>query len=130
MRLYHRVAPLGVYYDLAISPLYVEVHSRYLGEDVLKHIEVHTLVCLDVLYLALKGLSAERLAVKPHVVQVCSTVIDYLKAVSRCLVASEAHSQSVAEIDEIPAARHCDKPPSSELQEYRLCYLIFHSRGF
>ena len=67
------------------------------------------------------------LTVKPHVVEVCTSVIDDFKGVSRCLVTAEAHAQSVAEVDEVVASGHCHKPASSDLLEYGNCYLVVHN---
>ena len=106
------------------------MHTGDIRKDVLKHITIDTLVCLDVLDFDLECLSAERLAVEPHIVEVCACIIDYFQAISRCLVTAKAHSQSVAEVDEVVASGHYHKPLSSDLLEYGCCYLIVHSALF
>lgn len=68
-----------------------------------------------------------RLTVKPHVIEVCALVIDDFKAVSRCLVTAEAHSQSVAKVDEVVASSHCGEAVASDLLEYRFSNQIIHS---
>jgi len=95
--------------------LYIKVHTGHIRKDVLKHITIDTFVCLYVLDFDLKCLSAERLAVEPHIVEVCACIIDYFQAISRCLVTAKAHSQSVAEVDEVVASGHNHKPLSSDL---------------
>ena len=116
-----------LYYDLANVFSKVGVKTRHIGEDFLQHIEIDTFNLLDVLCRHLKGLVVHGLAVKPHVVEVCALVIDDFKAVSRCLVTAEAHSQSVAEVDEVVASRHGGEAVSSDLLEYRFCNQIIHS---
>lgn len=108
-----------LYYDLANVFSKVGVKPRNIGEDVLQHIAIDTFNLLDVLCRHLKCLVVHGLAVKPHVVEVCALVIDDFKAVSRCLVTAEAHSQSVAEVDEVVASRHGGEAVSSDLLEYR-----------
>ena len=116
-----------LYYDLANVFSKVGVKTRHIGEDFLQHIEIDTFNLLDVLCRHLKGLVVHGLAVKPHVVEVCALVIDDFKAVSRCLVTAEAHSQSVAEVDEVVASRHGGEAVSSDLLEYRFCNQLIHS---
>lgn len=110
-----------LYYDLANVFSKVGVKSRHIGEDFLQHIAIDSFNLFDVLCRHLKGLVVHGLAVKPHVVEVCALVIDDFKAVSRCLVTAEAHSQSVAKVDEVVASRHCGEAVSSDLLEYRFC---------
>lgn len=116
-----------LYYDLANVFSKVGIKPRHIGEDVLQHIAIDTFNLLDVLCCHLKGLVVHGLAVKPHVVEVCALVIDDFKAVSRCLVTAEAHSQSVAEVDEVVASRHCGEAVSSDLLEYSFCNQIVHN---
>lgn len=116
-----------LYYDLANVFSKVGVKTRHIGEDFLQHIAIDTFNLLDVLCRHLKGLVVHGLAVKPHVVEVCALVIDDFKAVSRCIVTAEAHSQPVAEVDEVVTSRHCGEAVSSDLLEYRFCNLIIHS---
>lgn len=120
-------SPSLIYYDLANFFSKVGIKSRYIGKDVLQHIAIDTFNLLDVLCYYLKGLMVHGLAVKTHVVEVCALVIDDFKAVSRCLVTAEAHSQPVAEVDEVVASRHCDEAVSSDLLEYCFCNQIIHS---
>lgn len=119
-------SPSLLYYDLANVFSKVGIKTRHIGEDFLQHIAIDTFNLLDVLCRHLKGLVVHGLAVKPHIVEVCALVIDDFKAVSRCLVTAEAHSQSVAEVDEVVASRHCGEAVSSDLLEYRFCNQIIH----
>lgn len=119
-------SPSLLYYDLANIFSKVGVKTRHIGEDFLQHIAIDSINLLDVLCRHLKCLMVHRLAVKPHIVEVCALVIDDFKAVSRCLVTAEAHSQSVAKVDEVVASRHCGKAVSSDLLEYRFCNQIIH----
>lgn len=123
----HQRSPSLLYYDLANVFSKVGVKTRHIGEDFLQHIAIDTFNLLDVLCRHLKGLVVHGLAVKPHIVEVCALVIDDFKAVSRCLVTAEAHSQSVAEVDEVVASRHGGEAVSSDLLEYRFCNKIIHS---
>lgn len=116
-----------LYYDLANVFSKVGVKPRHIGEDFLQHIAIDSFNLFDVLCRHLKGLVVHGLAVKTHVVEVCALVIDDFKAVSRCLVTAEAHSQPVAEVDEVVASRHCGEAASSNLLEYRFCNQIVHS---
>ena len=116
-----------LYYDLANVFSKVGIKTRHIGEDVLQHIAIDSFNLLDVLCRYLKRLVVHGLAVKPHVVEVCALVIEDFKAVSRCFVAAEAHSQPVAEVDEVMASRHCGEAVSSDLLEYRFCNQIIHS---
>lgn len=120
-------SPSLLYYDLANVFSKVGVKTRHIGEDFLQHIAIDTFNLLDVLCRHLKGLVVHGLAAKPHIVEVCALVIDDFKAVNRCLVTAEAHSQSVAEVDEVAASRHCGEAVSSDLLEYRFCNQIIHS---
>lgn len=120
-------SPSLLYYDLANVFSKVGVKPRHIGEDVLQHIAIDSFNFLYVFCRYLKGLVVHRLAVKPNIVEVCALVIDDFKAVSRCLVTAEAHSQSVAEVDEVVASRHCGEAVSSDLLEYRFCNQIIHS---
>ena len=91
------------------------VQSRYLLEDKFQHIEIHTFVFGDVFRLALEGLFAECLAVKTHIVKVFIHIVEDFKAVCGGHVLGKAHQQAVAQIREIPAARHKGKPMSAYL---------------
>lgn len=101
------------------------VQSRYLLEDILQHIEIHTLVFGDVLRLALEGLFAECLAVKTHIVKVFILIVEDFKAVGGGHVLGKAHQQAVAQIREIPAACYSGKPMSANLLENSLCYHMY-----
>lgn len=100
------------------------VESRNHREDVLQHIEVYAFVRFYVLHLALEGLFAERLAVEAHIVEVCSCIIDDVKAVCAGLVPRKAHAQSVAHIHKIPTACHDGKTLAANLLPYSPCYHI------
>ena len=116
-----------LYYDLANVFSKMGIQPRHIGENFLQHIAINSFNLLDVLCRHLKCLMVHRLVVKPHIVEVCALVIDDFKAVSRCLVTAKAHSQPIAEVDEVVASRHCHKPASSDLLEYRFCNQIIHS---
>ena len=68
-----------------------------------------------VLCLALKCLFAERLAVETHIVEVCPSVIDDVKAVCACLVPRKAHAQAVSHVYEVLASRHGGKASAAYL---------------
>lgn len=68
------------------------VKPRHHREHFFQHITIYTLVRFDVLRPALKGLFAERLAVETHIVEVCPSVIDDVKAVGTRLVPRKAHA--------------------------------------
>lgn len=91
------------------------VESRNHREDVLQHIEVYAFVRFYVLHLALEGLFAERLAVEAHIVEVCSCIIDDVKAVCAGLVPRKAHAQAVAHVCEVFASRHGGKASAANL---------------
>ena len=117
----------SVYITTWLISLKMGVKSCHVCENVLQHIAIDSFNLLDVLCRHLKRLVVHTLTVKPHIVEVCALVIDDFKAVSRCLVTAEAHSQSVAEVDEVVASRHGGEAVSSDLLEYRFCNKIIHS---
>jgi hypothetical protein len=106
------------------------VHTGHIRKDVLKRIAIDTFIGLDNLDFELKCLSDERLAVEPQIVEICTCIIDCFQAISRSLVTTKTHSQSVAEIDEVVASGHYHKLLSSYLSEYGCCFLIVHSALF
>ncbi len=67
------------------------------------------------------------MAVETQVVEVGALVIDDFQPISRCLVTAKAHTESVAEVDEVVASCHCHKPAPSDLLEYDFCYLVVHN---
>ena len=69
----------------------------------------------DVLRLALECLFAERLVVETHIVEVCPSVIDDVKAVGTCLVPRKAHAQAVAHVYEVLASSHGGKASAAYL---------------
>ena len=68
------------------------VKSRHHREHFLQHIAIDALVRFDVLRPALKCLFAEGLTVETHIVEVCPSVIDDVKAVGTRLVPRKAHA--------------------------------------
>ena len=68
------------------------VKSRYHCEYVLQHIAIYPLMRFYVFCPALECLFAERLAVETHIVEVCPSVIDDVKAVGTRLVPRKAHA--------------------------------------
>ena len=58
---------------------------------------------------------AERVPEKAHIVEVGFRIVDDVKAVGTRLVPCKAHSQSVAHVDEVPAARHSGKAAAAYL---------------
>ena len=60
--------------------------------EYIRHIAIYPLVRFDVFRLALECLFAERPAVKTHIVEVCPSVIDDVKAVGTRLVPRKAHA--------------------------------------
>ena len=117
----------SVYITTWLISLKMGIKSCHVCEDVLQHIAIDSFNFLYVFCRYLKSLVVHRLAIKPHIVEVCALVIDDFKAVSRGFVTAEAHSQPVAEVDEVVASRHCGEAVSSDLLEYRFCNQIVHS---
>ena len=91
------------------------VKSRYHREHFLQHIAIYPLVRFNVLRPALKGLFAECLAVETHIIEVCPSVIDDVKAVGTGLVPRKAHAQAVAHVCEVFASRHGGKASAAYL---------------
>ena len=76
----------------AAHPSKTGVKSRYHREHFLQHIAVYAIVRCNVLCLALECLFTERFAVETHIVEVCPSVIDDVKAVGTRLVPRKAHA--------------------------------------
>ena len=72
----------------------VGIYTRHIGEDVLQHIAIDAFIGLDVFRCHLKCLVVHALTVKPHVIEVCTLVINDFQPISRCLVTAEAHARS------------------------------------
>lgn len=68
------------------------VKSCHHSEHFLQHIAIYAFMRFDVLCPALKCLFAERLTVETHIVEVCPSVIDDVKAIGTRLVPCKAHA--------------------------------------
>ena len=68
------------------------IKPRHHREHFFQHITIYTLVRFNVFRLALECLFAERPAVEAHIVEVCPSVIDDVKAVGTRLVPRKAHA--------------------------------------
>ena len=114
----------------AAHPSKSGVKPRYHREHFFQHIAIYPFVRFDVLRLALECLFAERLAVETHIVEVCPSVIDDVKAVGTCLVPRKAHAQAVAHVYEVLASSHGGKASAAYLLQNYLCYHIRCLLGF
>lgn len=74
----------------------------------------------NVLRFALECLSAERLAIETHIVEVCSSIINDVKAIRTRLVPRKAYTQAVTHIYKFFASRHSGKASAAYLLASRL----------